>query len=122
MKGDTLTGIDNPKKIEKGLRKIHRNKIIVLSLFIGFGPFAILFSFVAEALRVNPMIFIGAYFIFVMALGSYVGLTSNCPRCNELYYWKKSGIGYRNIFTKKCLNCGLELKSKSVREEKSRLP
>lgn len=111
MDQNTFGKGDDPEKIEKGLRKIRRTKLILISLFIGFVPFAILFSFVAEALRVNPMVFIGAYFAFVMILGSYVGLTCNCPRCNELYYWRKSGIGYRNIFTKKCLNCGLELKS-----------
>lgn len=101
--------IADPEKIKNGLRKIRNTKRIILSLFVAFVPFAILFSYLAESFEINPMFFIGAYLIFVMVIGSYVGLTSICPQCNEFYYWRKSGIGYRNIFTKKCLNCGLEL-------------
>ncbi len=113
--------ISDQKIIENGVRKIRMAKRILLSLFIGFIPFAIIFSYIAEIIKINPLFFIGAYFIFVMILGSYFGLTSMCPRCNELYYWRKSGIGYRNIFTKKCLNCGLELNGMWKGEKSHRL-
>lgn len=100
---------DDPEVIKRGLRKIRRSKRAIVGLFIGFIPVGILSAIVSEATKIHFMIFIGAYFALLMICDFYLGLTSTCPRCNELYYWRMTGIGYRNFFTKRCLNCGLEL-------------
>jgi hypothetical protein len=104
----------DPIKIEKGLKKIRRAKQTIILLFIGFLPYGILSSFISEILKIHIMFFIGAYFILVIVYDYYFALTSTCPRCNEFYYWRMSGIGYRYFFTKKCLNCGLELNKKTI--------
>jgi|GEM_PF-4168472 len=104
--------MDDPEVIQRGLRKIRRAKRIIAALFIGFIPVAILSAAVSETTKIHFMVFIGVYFALVMITDFYLGLTSTCPRCNELYYWRMTGIGYRNFFTKRCLNCGLELDEK----------
>jgi hypothetical protein len=113
-----LEKTDDRLKIEKGLRKIRRAKRVMLLLFIGFLPYGILSSLLSEKLKMSIMFFIGAYFVLVIVFNYYFGLTSKCPRCNEFYYWRMSGIGYRNFFIKKCLNCGLELNGLMTTKQK----
>lgn len=95
--------------IKKGIQKIRQAKRFAAILLLGLIPVGILSSILCETYKFNFLIIIGLYLAFVMLCGAYLGLTSKCPRCNELYYWRMTGIGYRNFFTKKCLNCGLEL-------------
>lgn len=110
---------DDPDVIQKGLRKIRRAKRAIAGLFIGFIPVGVLSALVSEATKIHFMIFIGLYFVLVMISDFYLGLTSTCPRCNELYYWRMTGIGYRNFFTNRCLNCGLELEEKKASSKKA---
>jgi hypothetical protein len=105
---------DDIEVIRRGLRKIRRVKRAILFLFFGFIPFGILSRILSEATKINFLIFLGLYFVLVMGCNFYFGLTSNCPRCDEFYYWRMSGIGYRNFFTKRCLSCGLELDEKML--------
>jgi hypothetical protein len=86
---------DNGKK----LIKIRRGKRIIISLFVGFIPIGMLSAIINETLHIN--------FILLPAL--YFGLTAFCPQCNQLYYWQMEGIGFRNVFTRECLNCGFDV-------------
>jgi hypothetical protein len=104
----------DPIKIEKGLQKIHRAKRAIISLFLGFIPYSLLASFISDKFNIHFMFLLGGYSLVVIIADYYFGLTSTCPRCNEFYYWRMTGIGYRYFFTKKCLNCGLELNKKTI--------
>jgi len=101
-------------QIQKGLRKIRRAKLTEILLFIAFILVGFLSILVSERYHINFLFIIGPYGLFVLACDAYLGLTATCPKCKELYYWRMSGIGYRNFFTKKCLNCGLELNEMAV--------
>lgn len=107
-----MQGTNEKKRIEKGLHKIRRSKIIAILLITGLIPFGIISFILYEKLNINFIYSLGLYVAFAMACSFYIGLTSKCPKCNELYYWRMSGIGFRNPWTKCCLNCGLELKEK----------
>ena len=103
--------------IQKGIRKIKRNKRAFVLLFLGFIPVCVLASIFSNATHINNLIFIGIYLFLVIGVDLYLALTSICPKCNEFYYWKMSGIGYRNFFTNHCLNCGLELDEKKFKDK-----
>ena len=97
------------EQIQIGLRKIRRAKLITIILFIAFIPVGFLSMLISERYNINFLFILGPYGLFVLVCDFYLGLTAKCPKCKELYYWRMSGVGYRNFFTKKCLNCGLEL-------------
>ncbi len=100
---------DDTKQYEAKLRKIlkvRRNTIIMFLFFIpyGFGT-----GIIAENTGTNLMYLIIPYAILFFIYGSYYGLLT-CPRCGNIFCWRMEGFGKRNPFTKKCLNCGLELR------------
>jgi uncharacterized membrane protein YqaE (UPF0057 family) len=101
-----------PDAIQQGLRRIRRAKRVMAGLFIGFIPVGILSGVLSEATHLNILFFLGAYLALVLLCDTYFGLTSTCPLCNELYYWRMTGLGYRSFLAKRCLNCGLELEER----------
>ncbi len=100
----------DPIIIDKGIQRIRHSKRVAIILFFGFIPAGILSLFLAEHFSLNFFILLAPYVLFVAIWDTYIGLTATCPRCNELYYWRMEGIGFRNFFTKRCLNCGLDLR------------
>lgn len=97
------------KIISKKLRKIRCGKRIVIWLFVGFIPISVLSAIMNEALHINFLLLPGLYLGIVISWNIYFGLTAFCPQCNQLYYWRMDGIGFRNVFTNRCLNCGFEI-------------
>jgi hypothetical protein len=83
---------------------------VAILLFLGFIPAGILSLFFGDHFNINFLFLLAPYLLFVVVYDTYIGLTATCPMCNELYYWRMEGIGFRNFFTKRCLNCGLDLR------------
>ena len=100
----------DPIVIEKGIQRIRHSKRLAVLLFFGFIPVSILSFFLDDYFNINFLLVIAPYLLFVAVWDLHIGLTATCPRCNQLYYWRMEGIGFRNFFTKRCLNCGLDLK------------
>ena len=97
---------------DKGLRRIRRSKRVAIFLFLGFIPVGIISFILDDLLNISFLFIIVPYLMLVMASEFYIGLTATCLRCTQLYYWRTEIIGFRNFFTKRCLNCGLDLNTK----------
>ena len=104
------------QEIIEGIRKIKLGKNIQLISFIAFIPVGIISALVEKTYGISFMFVLVPYALIALLLSSIISLRANCPNCGELYFWKMSGIGFRNPFTKKCLNCGLNL---TLKKEKS---
>jgi hypothetical protein len=100
---------DQKKIMEKKLIKIRCGKRIIISLFVGFMPIGMLSAIINETLHINFILLPALYFGLILSWNIYFGLTAFCPQCNQLYYCQMEVIGFWNVFTRQCLNCGFDL-------------
>ena len=110
--------VDN-STIEGGLTAIKRKRIVLFTMFGMWIPYGML----TIVLRL-PSVFIFAY-MAGMVIVAFMLQLAKCPRCGHYFQfrtfkvsdrsWERInllfGAGYHNIFTKKCLNCGLNIKA-----------
>jgi predicted nucleic-acid-binding Zn-ribbon protein len=113
----------DPIALNKQLKKIRHTRILEFTLFFLCIPF-IIFVRVFQL----PMFLIYIY-VVALAIISWINVLAKCPRCGYYYHFRTIkilggdlgnetlnllfGPGYRNYITKKCLNCGLDIKGKS---------
>lgn len=107
--------------IEDGLAAIKRKRLILVTMFWMWIPYGMLIM----VLRL-PSPFIFAYMAGMVIVVFMLQLVK-CPRCGHYFQfrtfkdaqvsdksWERInllfGAGYHNIFTQKCLNCGLNIK------------
>jgi hypothetical protein len=108
--------------LNKALSKIIRRRIIIFAMFVMWLPFGVFI------LAINLPIFLFAY-MAALAVASELLYFSKCPRCNNYFFYRSKpgsigdtgnpklnllfGGGYRNTFSSRCLNCGLNLRNEN---------
>ena len=101
------------------LSNIRRKRLLIFVMIVMWLPFG------ALLMVLNMPIIAFVYMVFMVIIGKFISFT-RCPRCNYYFFYRSEpgavgdigndklnlifGIGYRNPFSNKCLNCGLELK------------
>ncbi|MDR3578944.1 MAG: hypothetical protein P4L44_03160 [Oryzomonas sp.] len=112
--------VDN-RTIEDGLAAIKRKRIVLVTMFCMWIPYGMLITILNF-----PEAFIFAYMAGMVIVGFMLQF-AKCPRCGHYFQfrtfkdaqssdrdWERISLlfggGYHNTFTKKCLNCGLNLK------------
>ncbi len=92
---------------------IRKLKLISLCIVIGFSPFLSVLSFLIPFYSVKLFLIL-LYVCFSLLFVLY-HLNIECPRCKKLFYWEGKAS---NMFTTKCLNCGLSTRKKNLVIEK----
>ena len=87
--------------------------VILLFLFVGYLPFAILIDFLLDAfLEGNETLMAMAACSWLAAFGFAIWRFGSfrCPRCDEEFFNRKAFafIRFHQPFAKKCWNCGLK--------------
>jgi hypothetical protein len=96
-------------KWEEQLRKIKKRKRVMWFLFVSFPFVTLAFAKVSGSEKYTTIFAIVWGLLFICA-GSVVHL-SKCPKCGEQFHSKsKFPLGGHNPFTRKCLNCGLDIR------------
>src|SRR4051812_36909683 len=93
--------------VQAALQRIRRLRILLWADLLAFFPL----SFISNILHPPGWLFAPvsvAWIIFFIIFGIAHG-TSRCPVCHH-FFNVKVGL-YGNPFTRKCLHCGLPLKS-----------
>jgi hypothetical protein len=116
--------VDN-STIKDGLAAIKRKRVVLFTMFFMWIPYGMLIM----VLRL-PSAVIFAY-MAGMVIVAFMLQLAKCPRCGHYFQFKTFkdaqvtdrswerinllfGAGYHNIFTKKCLNCGLNIKTEKT--------
>jgi hypothetical protein len=92
-------------KVKKMLRK--RN-IALLSIFL-FVPFVAIIDMLFNSDKATLSFAIATFIIIgwqIVALIFY-----KCPRCQKLFFWSQV---WANVFTNKCMNCGLGIEKRKL--------
>ena len=93
--------------MQAGLRRIRRLRICMWGVLLSFLPLALL------ALPLQPpswlLTAIGVLWFVSFAALAFAHSFSRCPACRRFFNVRADW--YHNVFTRKCLNCGLPLKS-----------
>ncbi len=97
-------------KLDNGLKRIRKIRLIVFGLFIGSLPFWLCLVILRDITRLDPLYLLIPYGLILFIFANYTGFV-RCPCCNEFFFWNLS-TSYRNPFTSKCLTCGLHLNDK----------
>ncbi len=95
-----------------GLRKIRRERIWILIWVLSYVPVVCVVKYALHLHdAAGPVAFIwAAAFIGNLARVIY----SRCPRCAGLFFSSDESARVRNLFTNKCMHCGLPLKPERV--------
>jgi hypothetical protein len=90
------------------LKKVNFFRTRSLLVTVLYLPYGIIVYFISKTFNFSDLLMlalISVYFVIVI----YCGLkwtNSECPNCHKLFF----GFSLiQNLFTDKCLNCGLEL-------------
>jgi hypothetical protein len=95
-------------KWEEQLRKIKKRRMVLWFIFFSFPIVTLIFAQVTGSEKYTTICAIVWGILFIYS-GSAVHL-SRCPKCGEQFHSKSKFLfGGHNPFTKKCMNCGLEL-------------
>jgi hypothetical protein len=95
-----------------GLRKIRRERIWILIWILTYVPVVCIVKYGLHLHdAAGPVAF-----IWVAALvGNFARVIySRCPRCAGLFFSADESASVRNLFTSKCMHCGLSLKPERV--------
>lgn len=109
----------NESVINRGLSKIRKKRILMVTMLVMWLPFG---GFIVA---INLPIYAAFAYMATVAIISQLLYFSKCPRCNHYFFYRSKpgvigdtgnaklnllfGLGYRNIFSSKCLNCGLRI-------------
>ena len=96
---------------DKEWRELKKRSRLFWFSFLGYIPGTIIIGLpLSKLCNSETAIYIIAVFwmLFFAASGIYLQIFK-CPRCHKNYFFKKRGIiRIFNIFSRKCLNCGLK--------------
>jgi hypothetical protein len=96
-------------------REYRKRRNVSLLSFLGFPPFVVAFSLVAERLFRTPMpvfVFAFGWIILAVIAGNWF-IRFPCPRCGNPFFADSKWWGY-NTFTRRCLHCKLPLNASNV--------
>jgi hypothetical protein len=93
--------------VAAGLRRIRRLRIWMWGELLSFFPLAV----VAVGLQPPSWLLTAVGLLWFVSFGvlALVHNFSRCPACRRFFNIRADG--YHNVFTRKCLNCGLPLNS-----------
>ena len=98
--------------VQVGLRRIHRLRIWMWGVLLSFLPLALL----AFPLQLPSWMLtaIGVLWFVSFAALAFAHSFSRCPACRRFFNVRADW--HHNVFTRKCLNCGLPLKSDACQQ------
>jgi len=108
-----MTSTRSDKQIKAGLHRIKVLRAWTWGVWLAFLPLFFLYGiFQIPGWLTIPIGLLWLCSWFVMAL---ISLFSRCPACHN-FFFLKGNLLFGNVFTRKCLNCGIPL---NYREKKS---
>lgn len=113
---------NNKEALNNGLIKIRRKRRILSAMFVMWLPYG------ALIMAINLPFYLVFLYMAIVVIISQLLYFSACPRCRNYFFYRSKpgsigdtgnkiinmlfGGGYRNIFSNKCLNCGLNIHNK----------
>ena len=100
--------------IERTLPEIRRRRTRLIAILAGYLPCIITVDLGLKALGVDGDPFLPYLFVLFMVLFAVAGwraAATRCPRCAELFCMTRSvmGIQVGNVWTSRCVHCGLSV-------------